>query len=167
VLELNLEIITKDWYNIMKVECRDMKIIVIHGPNLNLLGKRDKSIYGSKTLEEINEKLKSKSRELDIEVEVFQSNHEGFIVDKIQEIMKSDYEGLIINPGGLTHYSIAIRDAIEVLNIPVIEVHLSNIYKRESFRNQSVIAPVCTGQITGLGSNGYLIAMESMRLLNI
>lgn len=144
-----------------------MKVIIIQGPNLNLLGKRDKSIYGSETLEEINEKIRTKSKELDITVEFFQSNHEGLIIDKIQEIIDLDYNGLIINPGALTHYSIAIRDAIELLDIPVIEVHLSNIYKREKFRNQSVIAPVATGQITGLGSNGYLIAMESIRLLNI
>lgn len=144
-----------------------MKVIIIQGPNLNLLGKRDKSIYGSETLEEINEKIRTKSKKLGITVEFFQSNHEGLIIDKIQEIIDLDYNGLIINPGGLTHYSIAIRDAIELLDIPVIEVHLSNIYKREKFRNQSVIAPVATGQITGLGSNGYLIAMESIKLLNI
>ncbi len=143
-----------------------MKILIIHGPNLNLLEKRDKSIYGGESLDEINRLIKNKAIELDMEVEIFQSNHEGQIVDKIQEIMDSCYGGLIINPAGFTHYSVVIRDAIEILKIPVIEVHLSNIYGREDFRKESVLAPVCTGQISGLGSISYLIAMDALKLLN-
>lgn len=143
-----------------------MKILIIHGPNLNLLEKRDHSIYGWQSLQEINGLIENKAMELDVEVEIFQSNHEGQIVDKIQEIMELDYRGLIINPAGFTHYSIVIRDAIEMLKIPVIEVHLSNIYGREGFRRRSVIAPVCTGQISGLGSNSYLVAMDALKLLN-
>ncbi|MDR7856135.1 type II 3-dehydroquinate dehydratase [Tissierella sp.] len=143
-----------------------MKILIIHGPNLNLLEKRHQSIYGGKSLNEINEQLKTKSTELNIDIEIFQSNHEGQIVDKIHKSIESNYSGLIINPAAFTHYSIAIRDAIEILDIPTIEVHLSNIYGREDFRTKSVIAPVCTGQICGLGSNSYLIAMEALKLLN-
>lgn len=143
-----------------------MKILVIHGPNLNLLDKRDPCIYGGESLDAINRLIKAKAKELDAEIDIFQSNHEGFIVDRIHDVMTSDYTGVIINPAALTHYSIAIRDAIEILNIPVIEVHLSNIQKREEFRNKSVIAPVCKGQILGLGANGYLLAIEAIRLLN-
>jgi 3-dehydroquinate dehydratase-2 len=143
-----------------------MKILIIHGPNLNLLEKRDQSVYGEKSLNEINQQLKTKSTQLNIDIEIFQSNHEGQIVDKIQESIEMNYSGLIINPAAFTHYSIAIRDAIETLHIPTIEVHLSNIYGREDFRTKSVIAPVCTGQICGLGSNGYLIAMDALKLLN-
>ncbi|WP_406242193.1 type II 3-dehydroquinate dehydratase [Tissierella carlieri] len=143
-----------------------MRILIIHGPNLNLLDKRDRSIYGEESLEQINRLIENKAIELGMEVEIFQSNHEGQIVDKIQDIMKSGYTGLIINPAGFTHYSIVIRDAIEILEIPVIEVHLSNIYGREDFRKESVIAPVCTGQISGLGSISYLVAMDALKLLN-
>lgn len=143
-----------------------MKILIIHGPNLNLLEKRDQSIYGEESLEQINRLIESKSFELNINVDIFQSNHEGQIVDKIQESIYLDYSGLILNPAAFTHYSIAIRDAIEILRIPTIEVHLSNIYGREDFRTKSVIAPVCTGQICGLGSSGYLIAMDALKLLN-
>lgn len=137
-----------------------MKILIIHGHNLNLLGKRDKSIYGSFTLEEINNRIKLKSKELNMEVELFQSNSEGDIIDKLHNALYGGYDGIIINPGGYTHYSISIRDAIEVLSIPVIEVHLSNIFKREDFRKKSVIAPVCEGQISGFGLHSYLLAME-------
>lgn len=143
-----------------------MKILIIHGPNLNLLEKRDQSIYGEESLEQINRLIESKSFELNINVDIFQSNHEGQIVDKIQESIYLDYSGLIINPAAFTHYSIAIRDAIEILRIPTIEVHLSNIYGREDFRTKSIIAPVCTGQICGLGSSGYLIAMDALKLLS-
>lgn len=143
-----------------------MKVLIIHGPNLNILEKREPSIYGGKSLDEINGLIMVKARELDIEVEIFQSNFEGEIVEKIQSSMDSNIDGIIINPAAFTHYSIAIRDAIEVLDIPVIEVHLSNIYRREEFRAKSVIAPVCLGQITGLGIYSYLIAMEAIKLLN-
>lgn len=143
-----------------------MKILIIHGPNLNLLNMRDSSIYGGQSLEEINQLIKSKSIELETDVDFFQSNHEGEIIDKIQETIDLDYTGIIINPAAFTHYSIGIRDAIEMLEIPVIEVHLSNIYGREDFRSKSVIAPVCKGQICGLGYGSYLIAMDALKLLN-
>lgn len=142
-----------------------MKILIIHGPNLNLLEKRDNSIYGKESLEEINRLIEIRANELNMEVEIFQSNYEGQIVDRIQDVFNKDYRGLIINPAGFTHYSIAIRDAIEMLEIPVIEVHLSNIYGREDFRSKSVIAPVCRGQISGLGSSSYLVAMNALKLL--
>lgn len=143
-----------------------MKVLIINGPNLNLLGKRNQSIYGEKTLEEINGTIKLRGKELGFEVDFFQSNSEGLIIDKLHESMDIDYSGIIINPAAFTHYSLAIRDAIEVLTIPVIEVHLSNINGREDFRKKSVIAPVCTGQISGLGLNSYLVAMEGLKLLN-
>lgn len=143
-----------------------MKILVIHGPNLNLLEKRNPSIYGGMPLDKINNLIRLKSRELNMEVEIFQSNYEGQIIDKIQSSIELGYSGIIINPAAFTHYSIAIRDAIEILSIPVIEVHLSNIYGREGFRAISVIAPVCRGQISGLGPNSYLVAIEALSLLN-
>lgn len=143
-----------------------MKVLIINGPNLNLLGKRNQSIYGKETLEEINESIRLRGEELKIKVDFFQSNCEGLIVDKLHESMDIDYSGIIINPAAFTHYSLGIRDAIEVLVIPVIEVHLSNINAREDFRKQSVIAPVCTGQISGLGINSYIVAMEGLKLLN-
>ncbi len=133
--------------------------LVIHGPNLNMLGKREPEVYGRATLDDINLSLKETGKRLGVNVEVFQSNHEGAIVDKIQEIMSS-HQGLIINPGAYTHTSVAIRDALLLLSIPVVEVHLSNIYKREPFRHQSMVAGVATGQISGLGSDGYFLALE-------
>ncbi len=143
-----------------------MKILVIHGPNLNILEKRNSSIYGGKALEAINSIIEEKAKELGVEVETFQSNFEGAIVDKIQTSLDLRYDGIIINPAAFTHYSIAIRDAIEAIDIPVIEVHLSNIYGRDEFRSKSVIAPVCKGQITGLGVYSYLVAMEALKLMN-
>ncbi|GFN35457.1 type II 3-dehydroquinate dehydratase [Tepidimicrobium xylanilyticum] len=137
-----------------------MRILIIHGPNLNLLGKRDKSIYGKFILDEINNMIQMKANSLNMEVEIVQSNCEGEIIDILHKTLNGGYDGVIINPGGYTHYSISIRDAIEVLDIPVIEVHISNIYKREEFRKKSVIAPVCMGQITGFGLNSYLLALE-------
>ena len=134
-------------------------ILVIHGPNLNMLGKREPEVYGKVSLDDINTALKETGNRLSVRVEAFQSNHEGAIVDKIQEIMNS-HQGLIINPGAYTHTSVAIRDALLLLSIPVVEVHLSNIYKREPFRHHSMIAGVATGQISGLGSDGYILALE-------
>ena len=134
-------------------------ILVIHGPNLNMLGKREPEVYGKDTLDDINTALKETGNRLGVRVEAFQSNHEGAIVDKIQEIMNS-HQGLIINPGAYTHTSVAIRDALLLLSFPVVEVHLSNIYKREPFRHHSMIAGVATGQISGLGSDGYIQALE-------
>lgn len=136
-------------------------ILVIHGPNLNMLGKRETDIYGNKTLADINGAIEHRAGELGVSVETFQSNHEGKIVGKIQEAMDRA-QGMIINPAAYTHTSIAIRDALLLLDIPVIEVHLSNIYKREAFRHRSITAPAATGQISGLGSTGYLLALEAL-----
>lgn len=143
-----------------------MKVLVIHGPNINLLGKRDKNIYGSDTIEEVNNMIYKKSDELGIEASIFQSNSEGEIINKLHDGIKGDINGIIINPGGYTHYSVAIRDAIEVLNIPVIEVHLSNIFKREKFRRKSITASVCIGQISGFGLYSYILALEYLKLMN-
>lgn len=142
-----------------------MKVLIVHGPNLNLLHKRDKKIYGSFSLEDINGLMDQKAKELDIVIETFQSNHEGKIIDKLQESIEEGFSGIIINPGAFTHYSIAIRDAIEILEVPVIEVHLSNIYNREDFRKHSVVAPKCIGQISGFGSYSYILALEALKLL--
>ena len=137
------------------------KILVIHGPNLNMLGTREPDIYGHQTLEEIDSALQAKAERLGLHIETFQSNNEGDIVDKIQQAHDS-FHGIIINPAAYTHTSIAIRDALSLLNIPVIEVHLSNIYNRESFRRTSMISAVVTAQISGLGSYGYLLALEGL-----
>lgn len=142
-----------------------MKVLVIHGPNLNLLDKRNSTIYGDYSIAKVNNLILEKGDELGIEVEIFQSNHEGEIIDKIHGTIDRKIDGIIINPGGYTHYSISIRDAIEILNIPVIEVHLSNISCREDFRKSSVIAPVCEGQISGLGVYSYILALEALKLI--
>ncbi len=136
-----------------------MKILIINGPNLNFLGRRKEEIYGQMSLEEINQRLVEKAKALDMQVEFFQSNSEGEIIDRIQQAADV-YDGLIINPGALTHYSYALRDALESLSVPVIEVHLSNIFAREDFRQKSVTAPVCAGVITGFGWRSYLAALE-------
>ena len=136
-------------------------VLVIHGPNLNMLGLREPNIYGKQTLEEINAALKLQAERLELHMETFQSNHEGSIVDKIQQAHDS-FDGIVINPAAYTHTSIAIRDALSVLDIPVVEVHLSNIYKRESFRRTSMISAVVTAQITGFGARGYLLALDGL-----
>jgi 3-dehydroquinate dehydratase-2 len=136
-----------------------MKILVIHGPNLNMLGKREKSIYGEKTLPQIDALLKKEARAMDIELLIFQSNHEGALIDFIQQQAVSA-QGIIINPAGLTHYGFSLRDALTDSKLPVIEVHLSNIYSREEWRAKSVIAPAATGQISGLGWRGYVMALH-------
>jgi 3-dehydroquinate dehydratase-2 len=136
-------------------------VLVIHGPNLNMLGLREPNIYGKQTLEEINAALKLQAERLELHMETFQSNHEGSIVDKIQQAHDS-FDGIIINPAAYTHTSIAIRDALSVLDIPVVEVHLSNIYKREPFRRMSMISAVVTAQITGFGARGYLLALDGL-----
>jgi 3-dehydroquinate dehydratase II len=138
-----------------------LKVLVIHGPNLNMLGTREPEIYGRRTLSEINSALLELGRELGMAVEAFQSNHEGAIVDRLQQA-GGEYAGLIINAAAYTHTSIAIRDALSLLNLPVIEVHLSNIHKREPFRHTSLMAGVVTGQVIGLGPAGYELALRGL-----
>ena len=136
-----------------------MKILVIHGPNLNVLGNREKSVYGEKTLPEIDALLKKEARTLRVDVVTFQSNHEGALVDFIQEQADSA-SGIIINPGALTHYGFSLLDALVDSKLPVIEIHLSNIYRREEWRAKSIIAPIAQGQISGLGWRGYVAALQ-------
>ncbi|RUM63066.1 MAG: type II 3-dehydroquinate dehydratase [Sulfurospirillum sp.] len=138
-----------------------MKIVVIQGPNLNMLGLREQNIYGPMKLDDIHAQMETYAKQSEIEVEFFQSNLEGEIVDKIQECV-GEAQGIIINPAAYTHTSIAIRDAIKAVQIPTVEVHISNIYAREEFRHKSMIAPVCAGQITGFGPFSYHLAMVSM-----
>lgn len=140
------------------------KVLVINGPNLNLLGQREKEIYGKETLEDIARKMNAEAMKLNIDLSFIQTNHEGEIIDKIHE-SKGKIDIIIINPGAYTHYSIAIRDAIKAVEIPAIEIHLSNIHAREEFRSKSVIAPVCVGQISGLGSTGYMLALKAAACL--
>ncbi len=137
-----------------------IKILVIHGPNLNLLGKREPEIYGKVTIEGINKKLNAIAKKKKITLEIFQSNHEGEIVDKIGGA-KDKYRALLINPAAYTHTSVAIRDAISAVNIPAVEVHLSNIYAREDFRRNSLIASVVKGQISGFGIDSYLYGLDA------
>ncbi|MFH1045965.1 MAG: type II 3-dehydroquinate dehydratase [Candidatus Omnitrophota bacterium] len=136
------------------------KILVIHGPNLNLLGKRQPEVYGTFTLEEINTQLKTLAKKHKVKLDFVHSNHEGEIVDAIGKAKKS-YAALLINPAAYTHTSVAIRDAIEAVKLPTVEVHLSNIYAREEFRHHSLIAPVAKGQICGFGINSYLLGLEA------
>ncbi|MDR1614999.1 MAG: type II 3-dehydroquinate dehydratase [Campylobacteraceae bacterium] len=138
-----------------------MKIVVIQGPNLNILGHREQGIYGSMKLEDIHAQMENVAKQNNITIEFFQSNFEGEIIDRLQECL-GDANGIIINPAAYTHTSIAIRDAISALNIPVIEVHISNIYRREEFRQKSLIAPVCSGQISGFGPFGYHLALVAL-----
>ena len=140
------------------------KIIIINGPNLNLLGEREQSQYGSVSFDDIKEKSLKKATELKIDVEFFQSNIEGEIVSKIQEARKN-FDGMIINAAAFTHTSVAIRDALEVFKKPIIELHISNIYKREEFRQKSLISDIVTGGIFGLGIDGYILAIISLEKL--
>lgn len=136
-------------------------ILVLHGPNLNLLGNRDPEHYGDQTLEQINLALAEKAEKLGLNVNCFQSNHEGELIDTIQQA-HSSYQGILFNPAAFTHYSYALRDVLEAVKIPVIEVHLSNIYQREAFRQHSVISPVAAGVICGLGLNSYLLGLDAL-----
>ena len=138
-----------------------MKILCLNGPNLNLLGKREPSVYGTETLTDIENSLIHYGKQHQVKISCFQSNHEGQLIDWIHEAEDNDVKGIILNPGAYTHTSYAIRDAIASINIPVIEVHISNIHKRDAFRHLSVIAAVCEGQISGLGSFGYQLALET------
>lgn len=143
-----------------------MKIVVVQGPNLNMLGVREQQIYGPMRLEQIHAQMKEVADQNGVEIEFFQSNLEGEIVDKIQECY-GDAQGIIINPAAYTHTSIAIRDAISAVNIPTIEVHISNIHRREEFRQKNMIAPVCASSIVGFGPFGYHLAMVGMlQILN-
>jgi 3-dehydroquinate dehydratase-2 len=134
------------------------KVLVLHGPNLNMLGIREPGVYGAITLEAINENLFRLAKQVDLEIEVFQSNHEGELIDHIHQAFGVQ-DGIVINPGAFTHYSYAIRDALSSVSLPTIEVHLSNIHKRESFRQQSVTAPVVIGQIAGFGPYSYELGL--------
>jgi 3-dehydroquinate dehydratase-2 len=145
----------------MPDKSRQKRILAIHGPNLNMLGKRETHIYGHESLAEIDARLKEKGKELDIDVETFQSNYEGAIVDKVQQAAGSVH-GVVINPAAYTHTSIAIRDALAMLDIPLVEIHLSNIYRREPFRHPSMIADIVAARIVGFGSQGYILALEGL-----
>jgi len=136
------------------------KVLVIHGPNLNLLGLREPKVYGKITLDKINAELKSLGKKEGIIVDTVQTNIEGEIVSLIQNAKKG-YKAILINPGGYTHYSVAIRDAIASVKIPTVEVHLTNIYAREEFRQKSVIAPIAVGQISGFGKNSYILGLKA------
>ena len=137
------------------------RILVVHGPNLNMLGTRETGVYGETTLEAIDQMITAEAGKHGLEAEFFQSNHEGAIIDRVQQARAGGFDCIIINPGAFTHYSIAIRDAIAGIDIPVIEVHISNIYTREEFRHKSVIAPVAVGQISGFGAHSYVVAVRA------
>ncbi|MBO5239551.1 MAG: type II 3-dehydroquinate dehydratase [Lachnospiraceae bacterium] len=142
-----------------------MKLLVMNGPNINFLGIREKGIYGEENYESLCKRIQEKARELKIEVDIFQSNSEGGLIDRIQEAYSDGTQGIIINPGAYTHYSYALRDALASVQMPKIEVHISNIHQREEFRHTSVTAPVCNGQIVGMGLLGYELALEAMQEL--
>ncbi|MBS4899686.1 MAG: type II 3-dehydroquinate dehydratase [Clostridiales bacterium] len=141
-----------------------MKILVINGPNLNFLGIREKDLYGTKDYDFLQERIKDKAADLEMDVEIFQSNSEGAIIDRIQLAYLENLNGIIINPGALSHTSVSLHDALtSVTTMPKIEVHITNIHAREEFRQRSVTAPACDGQICGLGINGYLYALEAVK----
>ncbi len=137
------------------------KILVIHGPNLNLLGEREPGIYGSAGIDVLNQNIIDRAKEQGLQCEIFQSNHEGAIIDKLHSA-RLNFDGVIINAGAYTHYSYAIRDAISAIKIPCIEVHISNVFARDAFRSESVIAPVCKGSISGFGFGSYYLAVQAL-----
>ncbi len=137
------------------------KILVIHGPNLNLLGEREPGVYGDQSIEVLNSTVIDRAKALGLECEIFQSNHEGAIIDKLHAARKT-FDGVVINAGAYTHYSYAIRDAIAAIKIPCVEVHLSNVFSRDAFRSESVIAPVCKGSISGFGFESYYLALQAL-----
>jgi 3-dehydroquinate dehydratase-2 len=136
-------------------------ILILHGPNLNLLGTREPQVYGNHRLEDINEALTSRAAELGVQVRCFQSNHEGELIDALHEA-RDWADGVVFNPGAYTHTSVALRDAISAIEISVVEVHLSNVYAREQFRHKSLLAPVCIGKITGFGWRSYLLGLQAL-----
>ncbi|MBR1723891.1 MAG: type II 3-dehydroquinate dehydratase [Ruminococcus sp.] len=140
------------------------KILVMHGPNLNLLGEREPGYYGSDTFDSVNAEIKAKAESLGFECEIYQSNSEGALIDKLHAA-RLDCAGVVLNAGAYTHYSYAIRDAIAAIKIPVVEVHMSNIHARDEFRHTSVIAPVCAGQIAGFGKQSYLLGVEALKAI--
>jgi 3-dehydroquinate dehydratase-2 len=142
----------------------NMKICVLHGPNINLLGVREPDIYGHDSFDDMNRRIKEHARRLDIEARIFQSNSEGELVDAIHDALKWA-DAIVINPGAYTHYSYAIRDAIAAVRLPTVEVHLTNVYGREEFRRHSVVAPVASGHIVGFGTNSYLLAIQAVKTL--
>jgi len=139
----------------------DLKLLVLDGPNLNLLGQREPEIYGSLTLSDVDKLLVEKGKIMGVEVVCFQSNHEGNLVDKIHQAL-GNYQGIVINAGAYTHTSVAVRDALAGVNLPTVEVHLSNIYRREEFRHHSYIAPISVGQISGFGVDSYLLGLQAL-----
>lgn len=138
-----------------------MKILILHGPNLNLLGTREPEVYGSLTLDDINSRLIELGRELNVEIKCLHSNHEGALIDALQDA-RTWAGGVVLNPGGYTHTSIALRDAISAIQIPVVEVHLSNVYAREEFRHKSLISGVCKGKISGFGWHSYTLGLRAL-----
>ncbi len=139
-----------------------MNILVLHGPNLNLLGTREPEIYGRETLAQIDAQLREAAERETIQLRIVQSNHEGALIDELHKARAEHFDGVLINPGAFTHYSYALRDAIAAVDLPTVEVHLSNVHRREPFRHQSVLAPVCIGQVMGFGAPSYLLGLQGL-----